>query len=249
MSSSSSKPTGVASKAAAPADAAAWVADQVSPTAAVACDPAMCRKLSAKGVDKLVVLGSTASNILHSKVVVATAVVRRELGVRLASVYAPAVIASFGSGDARVDIRVVAQYGLAAFQSALATDLEMRKQTAAALLTSPRVAVSGLARREMLAGHVTSQLLIDFVTLAADHPIDILAFGDSAPGASADMPLRSAELSESGGAAVVRQWVSSLRIQKYPYVPTLMKTIRLDGALVLLIEFAAPTPLGLLATN
>jgi hypothetical protein len=247
MSSNSSKPTG--GNAAAPADAAAWVADKVSPTAAVACDPAMCRKLSAKGVDKLVVLGSTASNILHSKVVVATAVVRRELGARLASVYAPAVIASFGSGEARVDIRVVAPSGPVAFQAALATDLQNRKQAAAALLTSPRVVASGMARREMLAGQVSSQLLIAFLNLAGYHPIDIVAFGDLAPGSSAGIPLRSAYLSESGGATAAQQWLSYLRAQHYPFRPMIAKTIRLNGAPVLLIEFAAPTPLGLLATN
>jgi hypothetical protein len=101
----------------------------------------------------------------------------------------------------------------------------------------------------MLVGQVTSQLLIDFVALATAHPIDILAFGDSAPGASAGIPLRSAELSESGGAAAVQEWLATLRAQKYPFVPALAKTIRLDGTPVLLIEFTAPSPLGLFATN
>jgi hypothetical protein len=249
MFSNGSKPTARASNAAASAQVAAWVADQVSPTAAVACDPAMCRALSAKGVGRLVILGTPGSDVLRSQVVVATAAVRRELGARLGLVYAPAVIASFGSGDARIDIRVVAPSGPVAFQAALATDLASRKAFAAQLLTSPRVTVSGLARREMLAGQVSSQLLIDFLSLASYHPIDILAFGDSAPGASAGMPLRSAELSESGGAAAVQKWLSFLRGQRYPFVPALMKPVRLDGAPVLLIEFTAPTPLGLFATS
>lgn len=249
MFSKGSKPAGGATSTAAPAQVAAWVADQVSPTAAVACDPAMCSALSAKGVDRLVILGKTASDVLRSQVIVATAAVRRDLGARLGLVYAPAVIASFGSGDARIDIRVVAPNGPVAFQAALATDLQSRKQAGALLLSNPRVAASGLARREMFAGQVTSQLLEDFVALATYHPINILAFGDSAPGASAGIPLRSAELSESGGAAAVQQWLSILRVQRYPLVPALMKTIRIDGAPVLLIEFAAPSPLGLFATN
>jgi hypothetical protein len=249
MFSNGPKRTGPSIAAAAPAQVAAWVANQVSPTAAVACDPAMCRTLSAKGVNKLVILGQTATDVLRSQVVVATAAVRHELGARLGLVYAPAVIASFGSGDARIDIRVVAPDGPVAFQAALATDLENRKQAGELLLSNPRVAASGQARREMLAGLVTAQLLEDFVTLATYHPIDILAFGDSAPGASAGIPLRSAELSESGGAAAVQQWLSFLRAQRYPLVPALTKTIRVDGAPVLLIEFAAPSPLGLFATN
>jgi hypothetical protein len=248
MSSNGSKPTGVTSNATAPARAAAWVADQVSPTAAVACDPAMCRKLSAKGIhNKLVVLGSIADNILHSQVVVATAAVRQELGARL--VYAPAIIASFGSGKERIDIRDVAPNGPTAFEAALATDVQNRKQYGAALLTSARVTASGPARREMRGGEVTSQLLIDFATLAFEHPIDILSFGDLAPGASAGMPLRSAELSESGGAAAVQKWLSFLRGQKRQFAPAVAKTIRLNGTPVLLIEYAAPTPLGLLAKS
>jgi hypothetical protein len=247
--SNGTKPAARASTAAAPGQVAAWVADQVSPTAAVACDPAMCRALSAKGVDRLVVLGSTASNILHSQLIIATAAVRRELGARLGSIYAPAVIASFGSGDARIDIRVVAPYGPAAFRAALDTDLQNRKQDAAALLSSTRVLASGLARRELLSGQVSAQLLIVFTNMAALHPIDILAFGDQGPGASAEIPLRSAELSESDGAADVQKWLSFLGGQKYPFLPALTKTVRLDGKPVLLIQYAAPCPLGLLASS
>jgi hypothetical protein len=247
MSSNGSKPTSRASSAAASAQVAAWVANQVSPTAAVACDPAMCRALSAKGVDKLVVLGSTASSILHSDVVVATAAVRKELGGRLGLVYAPAVIASFGSGKERIDIRVVARKGPTAFEAALATDLQNRRQYGAALLTSARVAASGPARREILDGQVTPQLLMVFANLAAGDPIDIVAFGDAGPGASAGMPLRSAELAESGGAAVVEKWLSVLQIQHYPFLPAVTKTIRLDGKPLFFIEYAAPSPLGLLS--
>jgi hypothetical protein len=47
----------------------------------------------------------------------------------------------------------------------------------------------------------------------------------------------------------VQKWVSFLRAQKNPLVPALIKTIRLGSTPVLLIEFAAPYPLGLLATN
>jgi hypothetical protein len=247
MSSNGSKPTGSASNAAAPAEVAAWVANQVSPTAAVACDPAMCRALSAKRVDKLVVLGSTASDILHSDVVVATAAVRQKLGVRLSLVYAPAVIASFGSGKERIDIRVVARKGPTAFEAALATDVQNRRQYGAALLTSARVAASDPARREINDGQVTPQLLMLFADLATGDPIDIVAFGDAGPGASAGIPLRSAELSESGGAAVVQKWLSVLRMQRYPFLPAVAKTIRLNGKPLFFIEYAAPSPLGLLS--
>ena len=229
--------------------AVAWVAHEVSRTATVACDPGMCRALEASGVKNLLVLGPATSDPRRSQLIIATAAVRQEFGASLASAYAPSVIASFGSGDARIDIRVVAPNGPAAYQAALNTDVFNRRQAGAALLGSPRVVASASARRQMLAGQVSSQLLIVMASLATFHPVDILAFGDLAPGASAGVPLRSAELSESDGAAVVQKWLSFLRGQKNPFLPAVMRTIRVGGKPVLLIEFAAPTPLGLFASS
>jgi len=231
-----------------PTLAVAWVAHEVSRTATVACDPAMCRALEASGVEKLLVLGPATSDPRRSQLIIATAAVRQEFGASLGSAYAPSVIASFGSGSARVDIRVVAPDGPAAYEAALNTDVQNRKQAGAELLGSPRVVAAAPARRQMLAGQVSSQLLIVMTSLATLHPVDILAFGDSAPGASAGIPLRSAELSESDGSAVVEKWLSFLRVQRNPYLPAVMQTTRVDGQPVLLIEFAAPTPLGLFAS-
>jgi hypothetical protein len=99
----------------------------------------------------------------------------------------------------------------------------------------------------MLAGQVTSQLLALITNLAALHPVDILAFGDSAPGASPGIPLRSAKLAETGSARALRSWLAFLHAQRPPFVPALTETVQLDGRPVLFIEFAAPTPLGLLS--
>jgi hypothetical protein len=245
-----SKPTSSAPGRAvpAPAQAVAWVAGQVSRAVTVACDPAICRALKARGVEKLLVLGPTATDPRRSQLIIATAAVRQEFGASLGSAYAPSVIASFGSGAARIDIRLVAPSGPAAYRSALETDVQNRKQAGAELLGSPRVVASASARQQMLAGQVSSQLLIVMTSLATLHPVDILAFGGSAPGASAGVPLRSAELSESDGAAVVQKWLAFLRAQKNPFVPAVLQTIRVAGKPVLLIEFAAPTPLGLFAS-
>ncbi len=62
--------------------------------------------------------GTSASDPLGSDLVVATPALRSQFGARLASVYAPVVIASFGSGAARIDIRAVAADGTAAYDSA-----------------------------------------------------------------------------------------------------------------------------------
>ncbi len=249
LSAQGSKPTTKAPgrAVAAPTLAVAWVARQVSRTAIVACDPVMCRALRASGVDRLLVLGPRTTDPLRSQVMIATAAVRSEFGSSLASSYAPSVIASFGSGSARIDIRVVAPSGPAAYQAALNTDLQNRKQAGADLLGSSRVVASATARRQMLAGEVTSQLLIVITNLASLHPVDILSFGDSAPGASPGIPLRSAELAETG-TADAQQMLAFLQGQKPPYLPALIETIRPGGHPVLLIEFAAPSPLGLSAS-
>jgi hypothetical protein len=125
-----------------PVLAAAWVARQVSRTATVACDPVMCRALTARGMDRLLVLTPTAQDPRRSQVIVATAAVRKELRGRLNSVYAPAVIASFGSGTARIDVRVIAANGAAAFWSGFRTDLLARKASGTYLLSSPRIKAS-----------------------------------------------------------------------------------------------------------
>ena len=128
--------------------AAAWVASQVSGDAIVACDPAMCAALLARGVTagNLLVLGSAASDPLGSDVVMATAAVRSQFGARLVGVYAPEVIASFGSGELRIDVRAVAPDGAAAFQHALAADLAARRAAGGQLLRNSRIGTSPGAR-------------------------------------------------------------------------------------------------------
>jgi hypothetical protein len=258
MSSHGSKqtPHGPGQAVAAPVLAAAWVAHQVSRTATVACDPVMCRALQAHGVDRLLIVASQATGPLRSQVIIATPAVRNELGARLSSVYAPAVIASFGSGSARIDIRVTAQHGAAAYRSLLRQDVAQRKAIGGGLIGSTfstRIIVpSATARKQLATGQVESRLLYTIENLAGRHPIRILAFGDSGPGASAGMPLRSAEVIEAGSAADVSSpagvqvLLAIVRTQGHPYVPAFTQTTRLAGQTVLLIEFAAPSPLLLL---
>jgi hypothetical protein len=235
--------------------AAAWIFDQVSPAARVSCDPAMCLALKAHKIPqgRLLELGTGAADPLGSDVIVATAAVRSEFGRRLSSVYAPTVIATFGSGSLRITVRAIAPYGAAAYQSALAKDLLARKASGAHLLKSPLIAASAEARQQLTAGQVDLRLLYTIAGLAARHPVYIVAFGDSAPGASPGIPLRSADLTGTGGAASagstagVQAMLARLRAQggpPYPYGR--VKIVRLtDGQIVLHIEFAAPSPLGL----
>jgi hypothetical protein len=236
--------------------AAAWVAGQVSRTVIVSCDPVMCGALEARGIPAgdLLELRTGRADPLRSDVIVATAAVRRLLGSRLRSVYAPAMIASFGKGAERIDIRVIAKHGAAAYESALSADLLERKESAAGLLSTDRIAVSAAARKQLSAGYVDPRLLVTIAGFAALHPVDIVAFGDQAPGAGpAASPLRSVELAAApgvpgiAGSAFVRSLLSFLRVQRAPYAPASEQAVRLAGGQTAVrIEFSAPSRLGLL---
>jgi hypothetical protein len=230
--------------------AAQWIAAQVGPNAIVACDPAMCAALQASGVGagRLLVLGTSASDPLGSDLVVATPALRDQFGARLASVYAPVVIASFGSGAARIDIRAVAADGTAAYDSALAADRGARIAAGGQLIDNRHITMSAAAQAVLRAGRVDPRLLAMLAALAAQQPLRILAFGDPSPGASAAIPLRSVEMAPAGAgtqaAARLRPMLSFLQAQQVPYLP--MRAV-LVGQSALSVEYAAPSPLGLLS--
>lgn len=237
--------------------AAAWVASQVGRTTIVSADPAMCRVLESHGVPArdLYELGPEATNPFRSTVIVATPAVRAQFGTLLSSVYAPAVLASFGGGRQRVDIREIAPRGAAAYQSLLAADLAARKGTAVELLRSNRINVSPTARKQFSAGQVDSRLEVTVAAMAAKRPIYIVAFNSFAPGADADMPLRFADMTQESSGRLgnrsatlpfLRSMTAFLRTQPARYQPLRVETVRLaDGKTVLRIGFAAPSPLGL----
>jgi hypothetical protein len=234
-------------------EAAAWVASQVNGDAILACDPAMCSALLAQGVTaaNMLVLRSAAADPLGSDVVIATAAVRSQFGARLAGVYAPEVIASFGSGDLRIDIRAVAPDGAAAFQQSLAADLGARRAAGLQLLHNSRIGTLPGARAALLAGQVDSRLLITLAALAAAGPLRIETFGGAAPGAGPGVPLRTAELAANGppaaSAASLRNMLAFVRAQRPPYLAVRAGIVRdADGSPVLSVEYAAPSPVGLL---
>ena len=228
-----------------------WVARQVAPSAIVACDPAMCAALQASGVPagRLLMLGTAAADPLGSDVVVATPAVRTQFGARLETVYAPAVIASFGSGAARIDIRAVAPDGAAAYAAALAADRSARVSAGRQLLRNRRIQAGSGVRAALRAGEVDARLLAMFAALAAEQPLRILALADPSPGVvSLAAPYRGAEIAPGHAgtktAARVRAMLSFLRAQRLPYLPT---QAALAGRSALNIEYSAPSPLGLLS--
>jgi len=233
-------------------EAAIWVAAQVSHAAIVSCDPVMCSALQARGfpVGNLTMLGPSSTDPLGSAVVVATAAIRSQFGSRLARVYAPEVIASFGSGAARIDVRAVALYGAAAYQRELHADMVARQRSGGQLVQNRRLQISPAARRELSAGQVDSRLMIILAELADVRGVDVLSFGDGGPGASTGVPLRSAELAVIGRSASGRgylKWLLAfLRGQRPPYQAASLSQGRAFGHQVVTIEFSAPSPLGLL---
>ena len=234
--------------------AAAWVAQQVSRSAIVACDPEMCAALEARGMPaaNLLVIQASTTSLLDAQVVVATPAVRGQFGGRLDSVYAPSVMASFGSGPGRVDVQVIAPHGAAAYLTALRQDVATRQAAGAQLLANKQIAVTAQARPQLEAGEIDSRLLILLPALAAVHPIQILAFGDPGPGASPGVPWCSADLSGSGRAAGMADasyvsWLTAyVRAQLLPFAGSIT-TLTQDDQLVVRIEFSRPSPLGLLS--
>jgi hypothetical protein len=234
--------------------AAGWIFQQVSRSAIVACDAVMCAALQARGVPaaSLLVLQPDEQDPLGADLVVATAAVRSQFGTRLASVYAPSVMASFGSGAARIDVRILAPRGAAVYRAALTQDEAARKSVAGQLLANPQIQVSAPARTQLADGQVDSRLLLLLPVMAAIHPVRVLSFGDAAPGAAPGIPLTSAQLSAAaapGGMTqrgYVRWLLGFLRGQRPPYV-SVATTARQQGTQVVQIRFARPTPLGLIA--
>jgi len=234
--------------------AAAWIAAQVSRGVIVACDPLMCSALRGDGfpAGDLEVLGTGAGDPLGSGLVVSTMALRSELGLRLTSVYAPAVLASFGSGTSSVTVQVTAPDGAAAYLSAAHADLVARVHGGDQLRRNGNVHLLPASQAELAAGQVDSRLLITLAALAHSVPVYVHQFSGLGPAASDGTPMRTVTIS----AAVVLPHHASytgavlafLQAQRAPFLAT--ATVSGTGvATVLQIAFTAPSPLGLLSAQ
>jgi hypothetical protein len=197
------------------------------------------------------ILAAGSTDPLGSAVVVSSAAVRSLFGSRLTTVYAPTVIASFGSGSAQIDIRVYALGGAATYLADLKGDQLARLRNARTLLRNHRVSATPTARDQLAAGQVDSRVLIIIATLAgAGGPVQIVAFGDSGPGAGSDGPLRAVELASPPGARTgyLQYVLAFVQDQQAPYRASDVTLADLpDGQEVVKIVFDAPSPLGLLS--
>ena len=200
-----------------------WVLQQVGSSAIVSCDPLVCMALAARGfpAGSLLQLGPTTPNPVGSAVVIATPAVRSQYGSQLESDYAPDVLASFGSGSSRIE-RPRGAHPAGPLLTRPCSPLMSRpaRPAGAALLHNRNVTASATAASQLSAGQVDSRLLATLDLLARIQPIDIVAFGDSGPGASAGMPLRLVDLAEAArgalatGAAYLKPLQASLVVQR-----------------------------------
>ena len=147
----------------------------------VSCDPQMCGEVQNYGFPaaRLTMLPPTADGPLGAGVVVATPAIRSQFGARLAKLYAPVVLASFGSGAARVDIRVVAPDGAAAFEAQLASEHLHLISAGMQLLRNKNIEASPAVRAPLLAGQVDPRLLVTLSALASAMPVRLVTFDDS----------------------------------------------------------------------
>ena len=91
-----------------------------------------------------------------------------------------------------------------------------------------------------------SRLLATLAALASQHSLRVTAFGDASPGVP---PMfRAVTLTSSGnGTTALAAAAAQVRVQAPPYLPAHVTLVRLAaGQTALIIEFAAPSPLGLL---
>ncbi len=227
--------------------AAVWIVQQVASSVLVGCDPEMCNELQQAGLPagQIWEVQPSAPDPLGGLLIVATPVIRDQFGTRLASMYAPLMIASFGSGAARVDVRYLPPGGTRGFESQLAADQKSRIAAGEQLLSNKHVQASAAARRALMAGQVDPRLLVTLSALAHQWPLDLVAFDDPSPGVSSDVPLRGAEIGAAASAGLPAM-VAFLRAQQSQYAPAVARiTQGANGQSVVTVRYDAPGPMGL----
>jgi hypothetical protein len=243
----------LAAETAARTNAITWILQQVSRAAIVSCDPQVCTDLVNSGFPpaNVLTLGPGSTDPLGSDLVVATAAIRAQFGGRLASVYAPAVIASFGSGNAKIDIRLVFPGGTASYLAVQQAALRARKAADAQLLANSRITVSATARAQLLSGDIDPRLPQLIAAMAASHPVHIMDFVDQSPGGGPASLLRSVDLATVDSTAHLTRaaylgWIQAfINAQRAQYLPAWAQQVTLrTGQHVLRIGYSAPSPLS-----
>ena len=96
-----------------------------------------------------------------------------------------------------------------------------------------------------LAGQVDPRLLVTLSTLADLMPLKLIAFDDLSPGASADVPMRGAEIGAAASTGLPAM-VAFMRAQQGEFAPAVARiTQDAGGRHVFIVRYDAPGPMGL----
>jgi hypothetical protein len=239
--------------AAARALAVNWIVHQVSHATVVGCDPQVCTDLTSHGfpAGDVSPLGPQSNDPSCCGLVVVTPAVQAQFGNRLASVFAPAIIASFRSGQARIDVRLVFPGGTTGYRDVQQTYQQDRKAADRQLLTNSSIKLSATARRQLLSGDIDPRLPMLVATMVQVHPVRIVDFGGWSPGGGPASLLRWMDVAGvNRGAhlapAAYLSWVRSLiHKQRAQFRHARSQQVKLStGQTVVRIEYLAPSPLS-----
>ncbi len=231
-------------------EAVAWILHQASPADTVGCDVLVCRDLSSSRFGGVVhQLGNSSNDLLGNTLVVATATVQNQFG-RLLGVWAPAILASFGTGKNMIDIRWVYPGGASVYRTDLRTALRARKSIEAELLKNSKIGLSTSAKRQVRRGQIDPRLPQLIVAVAYYYPLRVVDFTSQSPGGGPASLLRWVDLAPNVRVAHLRRaaYLSKMRsfvlAQQAAYHPAWVRLVTLpDGQAVLRIGYGAPSPL------
>ena len=238
--------------------AAGWATHQLSPGTLVACDPQMCSALTAGGFPTGQEAQLAHSQSLSGVGLIAVTPPLEHLfdgSSSLGAHVAPVILASFGSGRARVTIQPFDPMGGSAYQASFSTDLQDRIRVGQELLNSGKVAAAPKARAALAAGDVDPRILLAIQALTQQlSGVEIASFGDSGPGASPGVPFRAANFVAtdlSAGEtqqAYLQQMIAVLRAHvSFPPIGHATPVTLFNGQTAVGIMYFAPSPLGLLS--
>jgi hypothetical protein len=234
------------------ARAVTWVVHQVSRSAIVACDAQVCADLASKGFPggNLLTIGPTSNDPLVANLVVSTAAVRAQLRNRLASVWAPAIIAAFGSGNARIEIRLEFPGGATSYRAVQGAYARARKHVDAQLLTNRSIKLSPRAKAQLRSGNIDPRLPELIAAMVHFHPLRIMDFGSQSPGGGPASLLRSMDLATADppahlSSSAYSNWMRSfIKAQRTKYHSALSLVTLPGGQAALRIWYGAPSPLN-----
>jgi hypothetical protein len=195
-------------------------------------------------------IGPQSNDPLVADLVVSTAAVRAQFRNRLATVWAPAIIAAFGSGNARIEVRLEYPGGAKSYNAVQGKYLRARKLRDDQLLTNRGVKLSPTAKAQLRSGNIDPRLPELIATMAHFHPVWIVAFGGQSPGGGPASLLRSMDLATANPPAHLTSakyidWMRSFaNKQRSLYHSALSQVTLSTGQAALQIGFGAPSPLN-----